>query len=251
MKANDIYLQNYIHEGSNEALVFFIHGIFSSPAVFDIFYPMLKEKGYSFYAVILKGHGKDLKSITKIKYQEWIEQINTLLKQFSKKYKKIYIVGHSMGALLALTALDQYTTKRILIAPSYYLKLTLQFIKLCLFVHKSNTKDDYLKKNQKTFCIEFPQCLLKKTIAIKSLWQLFKLILFTKTKLKKIDKPIYIIQSKNDECVSRKCPHKILKHIKNKNKGVFWIEKSYHAAYDETEVNLLKQKFIEYIETCQ
>lgn len=251
MKADIIYLKDFIHEGSNQELVLFIHGIFSSPAVFDLFYPILKEQGYSIYAVVLKGHGKDLKSITRVKYQEWIEQINTLLKQLSNKYKKIHVVGHSMGALLALTSSDHLVTKRILIAPSYCLKLTFQFIKLCLFAHRPNSKDNYIKGNQKRFCITFPKSIFKKAIALKSLWELFKLKLYTKSIIKKIDKPTYIIQSKSDECVSLRCPNKILKQINNINKEVFWIDKSYHAVYDETEVTLLTKKFIEYIKTCQ
>lgn len=248
MTANPIYLQDYKYKGTNDKLVFFIHGIFSSPAIFEVFYPMLKEKGYSIYALLLKGHGKDLKTVVKVSYKEWITQINDLLKKLSQEYKEIIVVGHSMGGLLALNTLDSYTSKRILLAPSYSIKITLRIIKLILCAHKIKCKDNYVTANQKNFSVIFPKSIIKKSIGLKSYWQMIKLIFYIKPKIKLINKPILIIQSRNDECISPKNPYSILKRIKNGNKRVKWLHKSYHAVYDEDEKSLLIEEVLNFIE---
>ena len=82
--------KDIVYEGDNNQLVFFLHGIFMSPKQFNTFYPILEDLGYSYYAPILKGHGSRIGDVAKVKYHEWITQVNQLLEELSKMYTKIY-----------------------------------------------------------------------------------------------------------------------------------------------------------------
>ena len=75
---------------------------------------------YDVYAWTLPAHEKHI--MTKVKYTDWIkaveEQIEFLL---THGYKKIYVIGHSMGGLLAGYLATKYKEikKVVLLAPAY------------------------------------------------------------------------------------------------------------------------------------
>lgn len=103
-----------------------IHGFTGCPSEFKILRDLFTKLGYDSYTFVLSGHqGKKLKGATR---QDWekdcIENIE-LLK--SKGYKKVILVGHSMGGVLAsIMALkyEDYIEKIILIDPAFeYLRM--------------------------------------------------------------------------------------------------------------------------------
>lgn len=74
---------------------------------------------YDVYGFTLPGHDKAI--VSNVKYIDWInasiEQVEILL----KKYKKIYLVGHSMGGVIASYLATKYKQikKLVLIAPAF------------------------------------------------------------------------------------------------------------------------------------
>jgi carboxylesterase len=247
--ADAIYLQDYIHKGNNGKVVLFVHGIFSSPQQFKAFYQPLCKLDYSVYAILLKGHGKDLKTLSKTKYYEWINQIENLLIDFKKNYQEVFIIGHSMGGLLALGDYDALVSKRIVIAPSICIKVTWRYFKLGLLVDKKNVKDKYVSQYQSVLGITFPSSIFKKILVLPCFWQLFKVISYAKKNLIKISKPILTIQSKNDECIRRKGPKKIINNVNSHQKEILWLNKSFHAVFDTEEEIFMISKVIEFIES--
>ncbi len=71
------------------------------------------------YAFTLPGHCKEV--VEKVKYQEWIDASEKELKKLISKYKTIYIVGHSMGGVIATYLASKYkeVKKLVLLAPSF------------------------------------------------------------------------------------------------------------------------------------
>ncbi len=70
------------------------------------------------YAYTLPGHQKDF--LTNINYQEWIESTEFHLMELTKRYKKIILIGHSMGGVIASFLATKYKIhKLILLAPAF------------------------------------------------------------------------------------------------------------------------------------
>jgi len=72
-KNEDIYIKQ-----SKEEIILFIHGIFASHVQFHTLINSFKDQVYSIYAVSLLGHGESYKAFKKIKYTDWMNQINQI-----------------------------------------------------------------------------------------------------------------------------------------------------------------------------
>lgn len=92
------------------------------------------NRGYDVFQFTLPGHERNL---SKVERQEWItaseEQIEWLIR---KGYTKIYLIGHSMGGVIATYLASKYreVKKLVLAAPSFHY---LNVIKNDLNVSKS------------------------------------------------------------------------------------------------------------------
>lgn len=83
--------------------VLLVHGYSASTGEFRHLMAELEKKNISYIAPLLKGFGeRNNKSLSKINYKEWIEQLNEAWLELSQYVKRIEIVGHSMGGLLSL-----------------------------------------------------------------------------------------------------------------------------------------------------
>lgn len=71
------------------------------------------------YRFTLPGHSRNL---SKVKYQEWIDKSEEYVKRLIKNsYSDIYLIGHSMGGVIATYLASKYSQikKLVLAAPSF------------------------------------------------------------------------------------------------------------------------------------
>ncbi len=71
------------------------------------------------YAFSLPGHDKY--TIKDVKYQDWIKASENMINTLKKKYKTIYVIGHSMGGVIACHLATKFkeVKKVILVAPAF------------------------------------------------------------------------------------------------------------------------------------
>lgn len=71
------------------------------------------------YSFSLPGHNKH--TLKSVKYEDWIKASEDMLESLSKKYNTIYLIGHSMGGVIAthLAKEHKIIKKLILIAPAF------------------------------------------------------------------------------------------------------------------------------------
>lgn len=79
-----------------------IHGLTGTPANMQTITETLQGRGYIVKNPLLKGHGVDLKTLTKSSWQDWYETVVKAHEELSKEADAIFFVGLSMGALLGL-----------------------------------------------------------------------------------------------------------------------------------------------------
>ncbi len=100
--------------------VLFIHGL--SAKVEDNKYfidEMKKMPNIKIYSFILPGHENDM--VKRVKYNEWINKAESELKEILKNHKKVTIVSHSMGTIIATNLASRYkeVDKLVLISPAF------------------------------------------------------------------------------------------------------------------------------------
>ena len=89
--------------GQSPDVVLFIHGIQGSPSQFGWLMDVLPPET-DFINLLLPGHGRSVRAFRTNGKAEWENAVNELIRLLSKAYRRIIIVGHSMGGLLALNA---------------------------------------------------------------------------------------------------------------------------------------------------
>ena len=77
------------------------------------------NKFYDVYQYTLPGHSKNL---SKVKYQDWIKKSEDMMNfLIDNGYKSIYVIGHSMGGVIACYLASKYkeVRKLVLCAPAF------------------------------------------------------------------------------------------------------------------------------------
>ncbi len=84
-----------------DTAVLFIHGILGTPRHFDFLLPLLPPS-WSKWALLLPGHGGSVVDFAKSSMDEWKSAAENALLELWESHRQIYVVGHSMGTLLAV-----------------------------------------------------------------------------------------------------------------------------------------------------
>jgi len=119
MKFLDPLAKSFEFKGSNKG-VLLIHGFTGSPFVLRFLGEHLNKKGgYTVKAPLLKGHGTSIEDMEKASWKDWIDDVKNAHKELEKECSKVYVVGYSMGGLLAIIlASGVNPDKLVLIAPT-------------------------------------------------------------------------------------------------------------------------------------
>jgi carboxylesterase len=62
----------------------------------------INSHGYNCAVLLLRGHGKDGLGLSGLTYADWLQQSIDFCSHYKSSYKKVYVVGFSMGATLSL-----------------------------------------------------------------------------------------------------------------------------------------------------
>ena len=84
-----------------ESAVLFVHGIVSTPRFFDE-YAAVVPADWSVHSLLLPGHGGSVRDFGKHSAKEWQAHVHACLEALRSSHERVYVVGHSLGTLLAI-----------------------------------------------------------------------------------------------------------------------------------------------------
>lgn len=84
-----------------ENAVLFIHGIAATPRFFDDFAAIVPAD-WSLHSVLLPGHGGSVREFGRHSSAAWRAHVHATLEELRLIHPHVYIVGHSLGTLLAI-----------------------------------------------------------------------------------------------------------------------------------------------------
>ena len=103
-KGQSIYYQVWLPEGKVKASLFIVHGLHEHSGRYTHLADYMTNKGYAVYSLDFPGHGKSdgLRSYVD-SYDDFIDPMETYLKMIQswQPEKPIFLMGHSLGGLLA------------------------------------------------------------------------------------------------------------------------------------------------------
>lgn len=232
-----------------DEIIFLIHGFAGSSLNMKLIEDYLKLNKIQSYSFDLPGHGKDIANFNKKGKKDYLLKTLEEFNKF-KNYKKITVVGFSMGACLAILLLNKIDeeikkkVKLILISPaiSVNTKIFPSFYKLFLAsIYKKK-----LNFNNKNPGCNNPEYIkyyspINTNISTKRFLDLYSLIRLSKKAILKINIPLMIIHSKKDRISFYEKTFKIFKKIKNKDKVFITLKKSNHFIQLDYEHHMVEK----------
>ena len=245
-----MYEPLFLGNSEKKAIVVFIHGFMGSPRLFDGFARKVHSQGYSATSLLLPGHGKTTKAFSSSTKDQWQDHVNAEIERFSADYGKIFLVGHSMGCLLAINAAvkhSEYVQGLFLMACPLKLRI------VSLISIKTLIKQVFRRRNHpmKSAYLDGSSIPLYPTLlwrSVRPIVELKKLIRITKRDLCGVCVPVTAVYALSDEVVSMRSLG-ILKSCLDKScLDCITLSDSLHAYYPEHELSELEEALVTAIE---
>ncbi|MDO6354703.1 alpha/beta fold hydrolase [Caloramator sp. CAR-1] len=189
--------REYFLKGREEGCLL-IHGFTSTPAELRELGHFLNEKGYTVYGVRLHGHGTSIDEMERSTFKDWIKSVEGGLNFLKESCSKIYVIGHSMGSLLALYIAENYDIDKVVaLSPPLILKNktgNFAFI-IKYFMRYAKWPPEERPEEEKKYLLGYDK------IPVKSIHEFNKLNRLVKKNLKKVKSPLFIVQSEKDSTV--------------------------------------------------
>lgn len=185
-----------------------IHGFGGSVHEVSPLAEYLEKKGYRVICPALKGHTGEREDLRGITYHDWIESAEIALKELIATCEDIYLMGFSMGGLIAINLAVKYNVKGLITmnTPIYYWDFKRIYINIISDLKNNDYRNihRYMKSSSNT--------------TLSALLH-FKLLL-TKTKplIKKVKCPAFITQALDDDTVRKYSANYIHDRIGGKRK---------------------------------
>lgn len=220
-----------------------IHGFTGGPYEVDPLARFLKENtDWHIEVPTLPGHGRNL-DLKDVSYRKWIHAAEDVLQQLNRKYDRIYLIGFSMGGMIASYLAAKYKVDNlVLLAPSGKF-LSLRQMTLDIASVAADGMRGNLGKNK--LYLHYKKKM--GTIPFKANIEFLKLVKFTRRYLKKVKSPVLIAQGQQDGMVPYKTAYYLEKEINSKQKEVVFFERSRHLICLGDDKDMLNKMVYEFL----
>lgn len=223
---------NYEFNAENETGIYLIHGFSSSTYEMKSLAKFLDSKKIHVILNNLPGHGTTIEECNRVQFSDWLDATKKDLAILSSQSKKIYIIGCSMGGLIALYLASIFPVNGVIVGG-----LVMQFKKpfmtnvvntlFCRILKTSDKKNNFDPNIRKK--INFYGYDKYPLIALN---EFRKMIKFIKPKLKNIKSPILLIHSYSDLTSIEENVFLAKKLINNNLLEIFTVNDAHHNLFD-------------------
>jgi esterase/lipase len=251
-KAKRIGSPVFLQHETPRAGILLIHGYMAAPEEMKAFARYLYEHGFTVYVPRLKGHGTSPEDLAETRYDQWIESVEEGFVILRHSCEKIIVGGFSTGAGLALELATRVKDIAAVFAVAPPMKL--QDIG-SYFVPAIDTWNIVLKKiHLDTIAKEFienhpenPHINYTRN-PISGIHQLEKLMEHLELKLKTIQPPTLVVQSRRDPVVNPGGTLKLFKRLGSQIKEYYIFDYERHGILLGDGVKRVYRAIVSFVE---
>lgn len=211
--------------GSGGPAVLLIHGLGASPYETRPLGEYLHRIGFTVYGIRLPGHGTSPAELRVTTLAQWASAVKDSYDLLSKGHARVYVVGVSLGGLLALEiATERPVAAVVTVAPALVLRNRLT--PLTPFV-----KFFYRYSVREVAPEERPYYYRERPLA--AVHELMRLSSLVKEQSRRVVVPLLILQSRADPTVAPKGAAWLLGHVGSAEKRLSWYDAPAHVLIRE------------------
>lgn len=227
--------------------VLLLHGFTSSAAEMRLLGTFLYEKGYIVYAPLLPGHGTTPEDLQKKNYQDFVQEAIQGYRKLQEieGVEEIYLVGQSMGGLLALYLAEKgYGEKLAVLAAPVWIQESLGEWAWALQYIKPFTerRKKTIRVNGKLVYRGYSR------MPLSTLASMLKLRRKVINNLKKITRPMLLIYSRAEHTVKPESADYIARSASNCHVRRVWLDRSGHAITLDNQKEIAFQEILNFFE---
>ena len=233
LKGDDFYW-----EGSPTGILL-IHGFTATTAEVRLIAEMLHEDGYTCAAPLLPGHGTNPDDLNRATWEMWLEKVKGFYERLARDCNHIFVIGESMGALLALELAVQHPEINGLLLFSPAIKV--KGLWLSRFLHPFK---HYMKKTGEDDGLPWKGY---NVYPVKASAEFHKLQKHIKASLQKIKQPTLVFTGEFDNYFSHEAADTIIQGLKSRIKDHIKMEESPHVILLAHEVDKAYEHVLDFI----
>jgi esterase/lipase/1-acyl-sn-glycerol-3-phosphate acyltransferase len=223
----------FLQQDNEIAGILLIHGYMAAPEEMNAFAHYLHDKSFTVYVPRLKGHGTSPEDLAQTTFEQWIESVEEAFVVLRHSCKKIIVGGFSTGAGLALelsTRMDDIAAVFAVAPPmrlqdlgSYFVPAIDAWNAMIKKIHLDTIAKEFIENHPENPHINYARN------PVAGIHQLEKLMEYLEPKLKTIDKPTLVVQSRKDPVVNPKGTLKLFEGLGPDIKEYFIFDYDRHG----------------------
>jgi len=239
----------FLENPADKGIVVFIHGFMGSPRQFDKFAETVQQQGCSVAALLLPGHGGSAREFASSSFERWQSHVDSEVERYSRDYASIWLVGHSMGGLLAINAAVKHSASIrglfLIACPFKVTTISTHAMKVratqLFTLKRSPIKAAYIAGSSIELSPSLVWHLTRPTIELKKLMQA------ASDNLPNVRAPVMAVYSASDELTSIKSLDILKSGLTNAEYDHLLLADSLHAYYPEHELAMIEQALLKLI----
>ena len=230
--------------------VILVHGFTGSPAEMRLLAEACHEKGYAVEVPLLHGHGTVLDDLVPIKPQQWIDQLDDVIRDQLARGQQVVLGGLSMGSILALQASIRWPQVRglMLYSPPIGSRDPRRFfapLLTRLLTSVAKPPSDYADPGTANRLWSYDRY----PVICSSL--VLQMIARVRRQLRKVRAPMLVIASHRDNVVSATGVELLVQRAASPVKQLLWLERSSHAITADGEWPLVCERSLLFLDSLQ
>jgi carboxylesterase len=242
---NDKYMINPHLEGDdffwkgNPTGILLIHGFTATTTEVRLIGEKLRDDRFTVAAPLLPGHGTHPDDLNRASWQMWLGKVKEFYENLARECEQVFVLGHSMGGLLALELGAQHPEIKGLLLSAPAIE-----VKGVWLSHILKPFKDYWEKSNNGRNLPWKGY---NVYPIKAISELHKLQHDVKKQLSKINQPTLIFSAEFDTHSPPETMAIIFNNIRSNHKCHIHLENSPHTILLANEVDLAYEYILKFI----
>jgi len=220
-----------------------IHGFTATTAEVRLLGEYLHARGYTVSAPLLPGHGTTPDEMNRCTWRDWTRAVESAYVQLAAPCERVFVLGESMGALLALFLASEHPeiVGIVCYAPALLTARMWQARALAPFV-------PYVKKPMRAPSDADARWKGYTVNPLRAAVQLNELQREVRRRLPRIQQPILVVQGRLDQAIDPRSGQVLLAEIGSRDKALHWLEHSTHCVILDCEWERAAELTVEFMQ---